>query len=477
MNKVFYQLILWNSLLEFINAQCFSLQATTMCGEYKAYSIGTLNGVTNAAQFDNTFASKIAYDPDTRVCQWKARSANIFQSTSFQCGYNMYLNDVASPLHQTPPKCNANNPKPPIQLCKSSATFTLTAYKKLLEANCPKGSVFALIPSLERYVASLSDTNCYLAIGPDTALKCGLPAADGLNYCKTSPDALCCKSTSNLVAPAASVTTAGPPPVVTTGVAVAAPNAVTEPVKEDVITSAAPSATTEPSLPTTTAPKPSPTSKSNSSESQAKSDKSLGLNVSPLYVGLGGLVVALVITLLAVLMFIYSRKKGDSEYDDKPKSATKRYTEESFGNQGRNSNKFDDEYSRNSIQPYENRKSTNVEDSYQYRDSDPYRGQSMYNAEPREEVMEVVYEYRARMDDEISLAIGDHVIILEKYSDGWDLGYNKRTKQEGSFPDNCLAPIRTRNSQAYSSRQNGKSSQRRTSSAFYDDRFVSAYER
>ncbi|KAI8924113.1 hypothetical protein BC831DRAFT_394638, partial [Entophlyctis helioformis] len=57
------------------------------------------------------------------------------------------------------------------------------------------------------------------------------------------------------------------------------------------------------------------------------------------------------------------------------------------------------------------------------------------------ETMEVIYDYTPNLFDEIELHVGDHVILKVSFDDGWAYGFNMVTKQEGSFPLACVAPI------------------------------------
>ena len=52
------------------------------------------------------------------------------------------------------------------------------------------------------------------------------------------------------------------------------------------------------------------------------------------------------------------------------------------------------------------------------------------------------YAYQAQRPDEISLQKGDHVIVIEKSSDGWWKG-RKRTNEIGWFPSNYVEPTDT----------------------------------
>lgn len=58
-----------------------------------------------------------------------------------------------------------------------------------------------------------------------------------------------------------------------------------------------------------------------------------------------------------------------------------------------------------------------------------------------EETMQVLYNYVPNLQDEVYLYVGDPVIVKAKFDDGWALGFNLTTKQEGSFPLACVGPF------------------------------------
>ncbi|KAJ3264187.1 Sorbin and SH3 domain-containing protein 2 [Chytriomyces hyalinus] len=51
----------------------------------------------------------------------------------------------------------------------------------------------------------------------------------------------------------------------------------------------------------------------------------------------------------------------------------------------------------------------------------------------------VIYDFNPERPDEIELRVGDVVVIAQSFDDGWAIGTNLRTKQEGNFPLDCLA--------------------------------------
>ncbi|KAJ3323780.1 hypothetical protein HDV06_001150 [Boothiomyces sp. JEL0866] len=61
--------------------------------------------------------------------------------------------------------------------------------------------------------------------------------------------------------------------------------------------------------------------------------------------------------------------------------------------------------------------------------------------QPQEETLECVFEYQANLFDELTLEVGDHVVIREKFDDGWGIGFNLNSQKEGTFPLACVGPI------------------------------------
>ncbi len=53
----------------------------------------------------------------------------------------------------------------------------------------------------------------------------------------------------------------------------------------------------------------------------------------------------------------------------------------------------------------------------------------------------VMYEFVARAPDELSLAVGDRVIVTSKQTDGWWMGHNALTGAKGLFPHNYTKPV------------------------------------
>jgi len=56
-----------------------------------------------------------------------------------------------------------------------------------------------------------------------------------------------------------------------------------------------------------------------------------------------------------------------------------------------------------------------------------------------DENIQVIAGYDARELDELTLQIGDVITVKEVYSDGWGIGINNSTNEQGIFPIVCLA--------------------------------------
>ncbi|KAJ3338260.1 hypothetical protein HDU93_009786 [Gonapodya sp. JEL0774] len=62
---------------------------------------------------------------------------------------------------------------------------------------------------------------------------------------------------------------------------------------------------------------------------------------------------------------------------------------------------------------------------------------------PVKRVLYVVSPYEPREKDELALNVGERVVSLFQYADGWSAGLNKSTVQSGFFPSACLSPDAT----------------------------------
>ncbi|KAJ3028075.1 UNVERIFIED_CONTAM: Sorbin and SH3 domain-containing protein 2 [Siphonaria sp. JEL0065] len=58
---------------------------------------------------------------------------------------------------------------------------------------------------------------------------------------------------------------------------------------------------------------------------------------------------------------------------------------------------------------------------------------------PSDKTFDVIYDFSPVNSDEIVLRVGDHVAIKQEYDDGWALGVNLSSTDEGLFPLDCLS--------------------------------------
>ncbi|KAI8618252.1 hypothetical protein BC830DRAFT_963959 [Chytriomyces sp. MP71] len=56
----------------------------------------------------------------------------------------------------------------------------------------------------------------------------------------------------------------------------------------------------------------------------------------------------------------------------------------------------------------------------------------------KSEEVNVIYAFQPERDDELALRMGDKVLVLHAFDDGWSYGKNLSTGQEGNFPSDCL---------------------------------------
>ncbi|KAJ3081863.1 Sorbin and SH3 domain-containing protein 2 [Rhizoclosmatium hyalinum] len=82
-------------------------------------------------------------------------------------------------------------------------------------------------------------------------------------------------------------------------------------------------------------------------------------------------------------------------------------------------------------------------------------------AEPQEKASTAIYAYEPQASDELALRVGDQIVTLQEYDDGWGYGRNLSSGgQEGVFPIDCIAK------QAAPAKDTGKGSKNRGSSLY-----------
>jgi hypothetical protein len=66
------------------------------------------------------------------------------------------------------------------------------------------------------------------------------------------------------------------------------------------------------------------------------------------------------------------------------------------------------------------------------------------------ETVKVVYEYIENLFDEMTMHVGDQILVKSRFDDGWAFGKNLTSKQEGNFPLACVAPLNYQSERATS---------------------------
>ncbi|KAI8897280.1 hypothetical protein BC833DRAFT_594435 [Globomyces pollinis-pini] len=181
-----------------------------------------------------------------------------------------------------------------------------------------------------------------------------------------------------------------------------------------VLTSAQDSAVTPSSTPSPKAPQSSPANSSSTSKDE----------FNPLYIAAAAIGIAVVAILGTALYFMFKRKPEDRDRDIAP--------------------------------------------SNNYNDAPPAAA-PMFNSPPPvegEETLEVAYEYISTLFDEITLNVGDQILVKARYDDGWGLGTNLSTGAEGTFPLVCLAPVGYQRDSQYS--KHDSSFSKRSSSVYVE---------
>lgn len=65
-----------------------------------------------------------------------------------------------------------------------------------------------------------------------------------------------------------------------------------------------------------------------------------------------------------------------------------------------------------------------------------------------EEIVKVIFDYVQNLGDEMTLNVGDRIVVKNRFDDGWAFGFNMTTELEGNFPLACVGPINYRASEA-----------------------------
>lgn len=250
---------------------CISLQTTTICNEYRNYSVLAFEGVTNAAEFDSYVLSQSAFISSNCTNWSNPKNTTIRYSRTFVCGYAIYFSTLLAPAAS---RCNQESLTPPMPVCQASVRIALDDVESNLKAKCPTVKIFS---QYSDFVSQITNSNCILGVGQDVPLRCGYAnISDAAAFCKTDPTAICCTATKNIL-PASNQSSTS------TATAVSSPtnnNNTTSEVSPTAVTADA-------------------------------ANPSSGSTVSPLLIGAAALGLALVAVLASVLYFMTKKKTDD----------------------------------------------------------------------------------------------------------------------------------------------------------------------
>jgi len=95
---------------------------------------------------------------------------------------------------------------------------------------------------------------------------------------------------------------------------------------------------------------------------------------------------------------------------------------------------------RDGYNSYPEEKRASEPHRYGTKPRDVYTAGGRYE-EPKYPRFRAVYKYNPQNEDELELAEGDVVMVMEKCDDGWFVGTSERTKDFGTFPGNYVLPL------------------------------------
>jgi hypothetical protein len=167
---------------------CISLKTSVHCTEYSDFFIQIGTNFTNTQQFDTFVSQQILFQYGSTNCpSWPRPIQPIPMATSIQCAYAVYMSE----------ECNPN--KQFINLCQSSIDLTLEPLKKSIQTNCPNVFTLPVYHGVEEYRNFSKNSNCYLGIGKQGQMKCGLDSIEATTFCNQNPTQLCCITQGNLI--------------------------------------------------------------------------------------------------------------------------------------------------------------------------------------------------------------------------------------------------------------------------------------
>ncbi|KAI8924114.1 hypothetical protein BC831DRAFT_551641 [Entophlyctis helioformis] len=403
-------------------ANCFLLTASTSCPEFAGKSKGSYRvapqaNFRNLTEFDAFVAANDPTAPPFVPFFRQQYSCPTWDGTglryskTFTCGL---LVSAATP---------ACNPGVDVkQVCMLSARFTVQSYNAIFNntAFCPAGTPRALQAPFTAYASSLTrndpTTNCVIALKSELPM-CGWSSkGEVYNYC-TGPGSNdpCCveaKLAGNIVNPALTETT-------TTAIV----DPATTTLSDMAATSTAQAAGTAPAIP-------------------------LIAGMQPVQLGAMIAVAGVVLSLVVGAVFTVVRaRSAKADNDDRNGELGGRYFSGPDG--------FQNKGGRGPPPPMDGPRGRGPAPMPKPPPPQPAAvaakgrppmgggGDRGDRGGPKGETMEVAYEYIPHLDDEIELRPGDRVLVKAKFDDGWATGVNLDSREEGSFPMDCLVPVRS----------------------------------
>ncbi|KAJ3391455.1 hypothetical protein HDU92_009015 [Lobulomyces angularis] len=375
--------------------KCLSLSGTKFCPQYQSFSVATTFALPNlnptVADFDkymtDTFSSSENFSKNIKDFLKCPTSTYTASNQRYFVSVNCAL------IVDTSVNCNPQ--KKPEPLCRSVMDTFLNKFvtdlaspgnttilnKDLCSSNGTSFSELLQTYTILSNNAAPNDSQC-ISGAPTDISQCGFSSvSEGMNFCATNSAESCCKST-------------------TLG------GTVTElsqllPIKSSPLTTGGSNLTETTSIP----PKNSGLIAANTENKDFSPILIFGVAFAT-FIGLFS---------LGLCCCLFSKKKRSSS-DVEAKSSFN--INKSTSNIYKNEAKVD---------------GSNLTETQNYiSSSSPF---------PVSDTLQAVYDYVPNLSDEIYLYVGDPVLIKQRFDDGWALGYNMTTKQEGTFPMSCDAPL------------------------------------
>ncbi|KAF9933185.1 hypothetical protein FBU30_006351 [Linnemannia zychae] len=403
-------------------AACISLANSVACPSFKQYSIDNTTLITRLgdygihlqpfatqAEFDTVINNATAFSPKSSTCDTYNTSVRVPYQNTVLC--TIAIHDPSSD------SCNQNIQNPiNIDMCISSCKKYQQDYTSLAPQLCPNNAAWAT-----GNIAELADicsgsnsgnwpglqstsTDCINAEVNEAAF-CGLP---GLNekcaFCKTNTTASCCSDAG----------TACPQP--TTGAGSGTSTSFIIP----------------------------PTTKPNTTTSQS------GLSTAALGGIIGGSVGVLVLAALIIFLCVRRSRKTSS---GKKGQGLSRQISDSSGRYNISAPKVQEQgfmAAMSTSQPIPmNTISSGASDRSSLGTAVAAAGAAAggamstvnthgQEATGKQSYCQALYPYQASMADELDLTPGDIINVQRVFDDGWAVGVNMNTSNEGAFPVVCV---------------------------------------